>query len=350
MAPTRQRELSDRKAAILRALVRHYVRTGEPVGSEIIAGSSSLGVSPATIRNELAALEEMGYLTQPHTSAGRAPTDLGYRYFVDSLPGRQRLREQERQAIVHFFDEALSNVDEILRGTTQLLSRLTRYASLALAPRLRESAIVQAELVALGSGTLLLLVFDNGRVEKRIVEKPSGARDRDVERAFRAIVVAVRGKTLQEARESVSMRTQAANEPVERDLLTTVGEALNAIDEAAEAEHVLLGGVANIAAEEAFHRGEKLREIFETLERESEVLTLLRQAAAQPPVSVTIGRENPVTGMWEASMVAAPFTAGDRAIGTIGVVGPTRMDYASAISAVRAVAERLSAAVEALGG
>src|SRR5437762_6855614 len=121
----RQTDLSDRKAAILRALVRHYIRTGEPVGSEVLAQSSGLGVSSATIRNELAALEEMGYLTQPHTSAGRVPTDLGYRYFVDLLPSRTRLKDPERRAIVHFFGEALSDVDEILRGTTQLLAHLT---------------------------------------------------------------------------------------------------------------------------------------------------------------------------------------------------------------------------------
>src|SRR6266498_1178256 len=148
------RDLSERKAAILRALVRLYIRTGEPVGSEALAASAGLGVSPATIRNELASLEEMGYLTQPHTSAGRAPTDLAYRSYVDMLPARPRLRESERKAIVHFFDEALADVDDILRGTTHLLSRLTRYASLALAPSQRETAVARAELVRLGTATL----------------------------------------------------------------------------------------------------------------------------------------------------------------------------------------------------
>src|SRR5437660_7516040 len=124
-----QTQLSDRKAAILRALVRHYIHTVEPVGIEALATESGLSVSSATIRNELAALEEMGYLTQPHTSAGRIPTDAGYRYFVDTLPGTIRLRDPERREIVDFFGEALADVDEILRGTTHLLSRLTRYAS-----------------------------------------------------------------------------------------------------------------------------------------------------------------------------------------------------------------------------
>src|SRR6266545_2351269 len=172
-------ELTDRKADILRALVRHYIRTGEPVGSESLAGATGLRVSSATIRNELAALEELGYLTQPHPSAGRVPTDRAYRYYVDLLPARPRLREAERRAIVHFFDQALADVDAILRGTTHLLSNLTRYASLALAPSQRETAIARAELIRLGTASLLLVVFDTGHVEKRMVELPSDATDEE---------------------------------------------------------------------------------------------------------------------------------------------------------------------------
>ncbi|HEY3210678.1 MAG TPA: heat-inducible transcriptional repressor HrcA [Actinomycetota bacterium] len=340
------RELSDRKASILRALVRLYIRTGEPVGSEALASSAGLGVSSATIRNELASLEEMGYLTQPHTSAGRAPTDLAYRSYVDMLPARPRLRDSERKAIVHFFDEALADVDDILRGTTHLLSRLTRYASLALAPSQRETAIARAELVRLGTVTLLLVVFDTGQVDKRLIDLPAEATDDEVDGISRAMTDSFRGRTAAVARELAAERARRAEDP-ERAILSRVADALTSIDEAAEAEHVFLGGVANIAAEEAFNRRETLRQIYEALERESAVLVLLREAAANAPLGVMIGRENRMPEMWEASVVAAPFAAGG-AIGSIGVVGPLRMDYGAAISAVRAVAERLSAAVEAL--
>jgi heat-inducible transcriptional repressor len=339
-------ELSDRKATILRALVRLYIRTGEPVGSEALASSAVLGVSSATIRNELASLEEMGYLTQPHTSAGRAPTDLAYRSYVDMLPARPKLRDSERKAIVHFFDEALADVDGILRGTTHLLSRLTRYASLALAPSQRETAIARAELVRLGTATLLLVVFDTGQVEKRLVEMPTEATEEQVDGISRSMSESFRGKAAAAARDVATERARRAEEP-ERAILSRVADALKSIDEAAEAEHVFLGGVANIAAEEAFNRRETLRQIYEALERESAILGLLREAAANAPLGVMIGRENSMPEMWEASVVAAPFAAGG-AIGSIGVVGPLRMDYGAAISAVRAVAERLSAAVEAL--
>jgi len=338
-------ELSGRKAAILRALVKHYIRTGEPVGSEMLAQASGLHVSSATIRTELAALEELGYLTQPHTSAGRAPTDRAYRFFVDTLSGRTRMRETERRAVVAFFDEALSDVDEILRGTTHLLSRLTRYASLALAPRAHDSPIVRCELIGLGSATLLLVVFETGQVEKRMVELPDGLAAEDLDQLSRLAMELTRGKTLAESKRAIEERLRQTPDEV----LGRVGDALGLIEESGTAEHVVLGGVANIAAEEAFHRRESLQQVYEALERESAILGMLREAAVLEPLSVTIGRENTLPEMWEASVIAAPF-GGTGASGTIGVVGPTRMDYAAAISAVRVVAERLSAAVEALRG
>jgi heat-inducible transcriptional repressor len=344
----RTAELSPRKQAILRALVQAYIRTGEPIASEGLASASGLAVSSATIRNELAALEEMGYLAQPHTSAGRVPTDLAYRQYVNLLPVRTRLRDPERRAIVHFFDEALEDVDEILRGTTQLLSRLTRYASLALAPSARESAIVRSELIGLGSATLLLIVFDTGRVEKRMIDLPAGTTEDDIEEFSREMTSAFRGSPLTEAKKEAAHRARTAPQPI-RAVFSRVAHALGSIDEASESEHVLVGGAANIAAEEAFRQRETLRQIFEELERESEFLRLLREAADSPRVTVTIGQEDPVTGLWEASVIAAPYGVGGGPVGTIGVVGPTRMDYGAAISAVRAVAERLSAAVEALG-
>src|SRR5438874_7425854 len=224
-------ELTERKAAILRDLVHLYIRTGEAVGSEALAAFSKLGVSSATIRTELSTLEEMGYLTQPHTSAGRLPTELGYRYFVNMLPARSRLRDPERLAIVHFFDVALADVDEILKGTTQLLSRLTRYASLALVPGLRESAVARAELVRVGSGTLLLVVFEDGRVEKRLIEVPAEDSAEDVERLSTVLLEALAGQTLTEARAELSRRSGPAAQP-DRSILANVAEALGSIDEA----------------------------------------------------------------------------------------------------------------------
>jgi heat-inducible transcriptional repressor len=346
--------LSERKARILSALVGHYIRTGEPVGSEVLAAATGLQVSSATIRNELAALEEMGFLVQPHPSAGRVPTDLGYRHFVDALPTRVRLGEPERRAILGFFDDALADVDEILRGTTQLLSRLTRHASVALARNLRDGGIARLEVVSLGTNALLLVVFDTGQVEKRLLELPEDVAGEEAERISATLGAEVRGSTLAAVRASARERSDTARDERERRVLAELADALDSLAESVGSEHIQYGGVSNIAAEHAFERRETLRQIYEALERETELLALLRQTAVTPEaVRVTIGHENPVSGMWEATMIAAPFggvTGSANASGTIGVVGPTRMDYAAAIAAVRAVADRLSAAVQALDG
>src|SRR2546422_5184699 len=167
-------ELGQRKAAVLHTIVEEYVRTGEPVGSETIAEHAGLGVSSATIRNEMAALEELGYLSHPHTSAGRIPTDLGYRHYVDSLPAGGRLREAQRRAIVGFFAEAIMDLEEVLKGSVQLLSRLTQYAGLAVPPGASEEPIVQLELVDMGPTLLIPAIGQHGRVDKRVIDRPEG--------------------------------------------------------------------------------------------------------------------------------------------------------------------------------
>src|ERR671918_290535 len=172
MAEQQHSELGPRKAAVLRAVVEEYVRSGEPVGSETIAESSGLGVSSATIRNEMAALEEMGYLSHPHTSAGRIPTDSGYRHYVDTQPHGARLRDAHRRAIAGYFAEAIMDLEEVLKGSVQLLSRLTQYAGLAVPPGAAEEPVVRLELIDMGPTLLILAVGQHGRVDKRVIDRP----------------------------------------------------------------------------------------------------------------------------------------------------------------------------------
>src|SRR5207244_2639239 len=174
MADERKGELGPRKQAVLRAVVEEYVRTGEPVGSETVAERHNLGVSSATVRNEMSALEELGYLSHPHTSAGRAPTDLGYRRYVDSLP-HGRLRDAQRRAIADFFRRSAVDMEEVLVGATHLLSSLTQYAGLAAPRSSAEDRIARAELIELGSGLMVLVVGEHGRVYKAVTDRPEGA-------------------------------------------------------------------------------------------------------------------------------------------------------------------------------
>ncbi|MBI2238861.1 MAG: heat-inducible transcription repressor HrcA [Actinobacteria bacterium] len=342
-----QAELGARKTAVLRAVVEEYIRTGEPVGSETIAERHGLGVSPATIRNEMASLEELGYLSHPHTSAGRIPTDLGYRRYVDSLPPGGRLREAQRRAITGFFAETMLDLEEVLKGTTKLLSRLTQYAGLAVPPSLSEEAVLRVELIEVGSGLMILVVGQHGRVEKQVVDRPDGFDAHAAQSIERRLADSFRGKTLAEAR-ARALRLAGEAQTHERDLLLALADTLGDMQRGTRTEHVLVGGAANLADEAAHWRRETVRRLFEALERESEMLHLLRDVSADE-LSVTIGAEHPATGEWEAALVAAPFRAGESALGTIGVVGPTRMDYLSVMASVRAVARRLSELATELG-
>jgi heat-inducible transcriptional repressor len=345
-APQQTPGLGERKLAVLRAVVEEYVRSGEPVGSETIAEASGLGVSPATIRNEMAALEELGYLTHPHTSAGRIPTDLGYRRYVDTLPAGGRLREAQRRAVSAFFAETMFDLEEVLRGTTQLLSRMTQYAAVAVPPGSVDEPIARVELVDLGGAALLVLVVgQHGHVDKRMIDRPAKLDAQGVtalEKRLRAFA----GSTLPEA-QARALQLAGESPGPERRVLSDVAEAMREIHMGEGNEHVLVGGVANLADDAAKWRTDTIRRLFEALERESEMLELLRDVAAGD-LAVTIGAEHPTTGGWDASLVTAPFGTSDAHLGTIGIVGPTRMDYLSVMASVRAVAKRLSDLAEEL--
>jgi heat-inducible transcriptional repressor len=339
-------ELGQRKAAVLHAVVEEYVRTGEPVGSETIAEGAGIGVSSATIRNEMAALEELGFLSHPHTSAGRIPTDAGYRHYVDTLPARGRLKDVQRRAIASHFAEAILDLEEVLKGSVLLLSRLTQYAGLAVPPGASEEQLVRLELIDMGPTLMVLAVGQHGRVDKQVLDRPehwSEAAFHGTERKLKTL----EGHTYSAAQARL-LQQAATVRADEHDLLLMVADVLRLATRGDRSTHVVVGGVANLADEAQTWRRETLRRLFETLEREQEMLQVLQDVTTADDVNVTIGAEHPTTGEWEASIVTAPFKSGDINLGTIGIVGPTRMDYLSAMASVRAVARRLSDAATEL--
>jgi heat-inducible transcriptional repressor len=318
------------------------VATGEPVGSEAITERAKLGVSSATIRNEMAALEEQGYLSHPHTSAGRIPTDVGYRHYVDSLPSPTRLKDAQRRQIAAHFAEAILDLEEVLKGSVHLLSRLTQYAGLAVPPGPSDEHLVRLEVIDMGPTMLVLAVGQHGRVDKQVVDRPEHIDPADVEAAERSLD-AVRGVSYLDAQVSL-LRMAATETPGVHDVLLVAADVLRMATQGDRAGHVLVGGVANLTDDAQAWQRDTLRRLFETLEREQDMLRVLQDIAPADDVRVTIGEEHPTTGEWGASIVAAPFKAGEATVGTIGIVGPTRMDYLSAMTAVRAVARRLTEA------
>jgi heat-inducible transcriptional repressor len=326
--------LDDRKLAVLRAIVQDYVSTMEPVGSKSLVDRHHLDVSPATIRNDMAVLEEEGYIAQPHTSAGRIPTDQGYRLFVDRLSGVKPLSAAERRAIETFL-AGVYDLDDVVMRTVRLLAQLTRQVAVVQYPSLTRSVIRHVELVPLAPKRLLLvLITDTGRVEQRTVELPD-AIDEDAVTQLRAVLNAcLDGRRLTEVASVVAElpeRVQPGDRPNAAAIFSVILESLIERNE----EKVVVSGASNLTTAD-FSQG--LREVLESLEEQVVLMRLLGESADHASLTVRIGAENPVAGLRSTSLVAVGYGTGDQALARLGVLGPTRMDYPTAMGAVRAVA------------
>ena len=341
--------LDDRKALILRAIVSHYVRTGEPVASKTLVEGYKLRVSTATVRNDMMALEEAGFLYQPHTSAGRIPTDAGYRYFVDSWAADMRLPATESQQIRRFFGEPRWELEDSLRQTASLLSNLTHHAAVVFAPALDRSTVRHVELVRLASGrAMVVLVTDTGRVENHMLPVPEETTDRQID----AIAAQLNKIAVGSPLESVSGVIKEAEKSLPNelhDLTASIARVLRAEHETKEGERVFLEGASNIVDEQNFADLETVRQVIGALEHRRLVLEVLADALGSNQVSVRIGSENPVAEMQFCSVVTAPYGTESNALGSIGVVGPTRMDYRRTMAAVYEVSAHLGRMLTELG-
>jgi heat-inducible transcriptional repressor len=341
--------LEERKAAILRAIVQDYVRSGEPVGSRHLVEQWDLGVSAATVRSEMAALEEAGFIDQPHTSAGRVPTDKGYRYFVDALAGTASLTDEQRSILEDLLLGA-TDLEELLKRASGVLSRLTRFAALVAAPQLDRSRLRHVELVPLGARSVLaVFITDTGRVEKRMLDVAAPVADHDVHRARHAVNEAVAGLILAGVPDVVA-GVAAGAPPEVRALVDALAAAISdGLAAEPQAEPVIVGGTANIAGAGYFERLEQVKQVYEALEEQVVVWQVLRDTLAAGDPAVRIGSELPLVELAACSIVAKSYEAGGAA-GRIGVLGPTRMDYPQTIAAVQAVAASLEKALAELTG
>ena len=326
--------LDDRKLAVLRAIVEDFVSTGEPVGSKALVDRHHLDVSPATIRNDMSVLEEQGYIAQRHTSAGRIPTDKGYRLFVDKLSAIKPFSAAERRAIETFLAGAY-DLDDVVMRTVRLLAQLTRQVAVVQYPSLSKSSVRHVELVPLSDRRLLLvLITDTGRVEQRVVELPA-SYDEDSIMQLRAVLNACL-----DGRKLTDVASVVAELPdrVERRERANAAAVFSVILETLVGRHeekIIVGGASNLTAAD-FSQG--LREVLEALEEQVVLMRLLGESDDQSSVTVRIGAENESLGLRTASVVAVGYGSADRPLAKLGVVGPTRMDYPTAMGAVRAVA------------
>jgi heat-inducible transcriptional repressor len=328
--------LDDRKLDVLRAIVEDYVATQEPVGSKALVERHQLGVSPATVRNDMAVLEEEGYIRQPHTSAGRVPTDRGYRLFVDRLSRVKPLSPAERRAIERFLAGAL-DLDDVVHRTVRLLAQLTRQVAVVQYPSLSRSSVRHLELVPISTTrVMLVMIADTGRVEQRLVELPAPVHVDAVTDLRRLVNEKLVGKRLSEAPPLV----QALVEEVAPDARNTMATLATVLLETLVERHderIALAGRANLTRGGLLDFQGSLRPILEALEEEVILLKLLGEVDADT-LLIRIGDENEIDNLRSTSVVSTGYGPGATIVGGLGVLGPTRMDYPGTIATVRAVA------------
>lgn len=329
----------ERKLAVLRAIVEDYVSTEEPVGSKALVDRHKLGVSPATVRNDMAVLEEEGFIHQPHTSAGRVPTDKGYRLFVDRLTTVKPMSSAEKRAISTFLASAV-DLDDVVQRSVRLLAQLTQQVAVVQYPLLSGSTVRHVELVAMQPTRLLVvLILSTGRVEQRVTELPRELDEGALSQLRSRVLHAVTGVRIQEA---IAALNRLVYEGPDVDVSEIVAQSLaEAMSDHRSDERVAIGGTANLARfGDNFDTG--LRPLLEALEEHVVLLTLLGEAQTGGAVTVRIGHEGPISELSSTSVVATGYGPGQDALATLGVVGPTRMDYAGSMGAVRAVARYVS--------
>ena len=338
--------ISERPLEVLKAIVSDYIQSREPVGSKSLVERHAFGVSAATIRNDMAILEEEELIVAPHTSSGRVPTDKGYRMFVDRLSEVKPISNAERAAIEGFLSKS-SDLDETLGHTVRLLSQLTNQVALVQYPSLGRASVRHVELIAIDDKKLLLmLISDSGRIQQQVVDVPGGYDLLAIEKLRNILNDSVAGKPLSKVPETLkAIRTKLSSS--DQKVTEKIVAELNLMVEANSQEKVLLAGTSNLARREQDFPG-SISPVLEAIEEQVVLLKLISgMQADQHGVSLSIGRENSIDALSNTSVVVSGYESSGSEIAKVGVIGPTRMDYSSNIGAVRAVARYLT---QSLGG
>ncbi|HYI66634.1 MAG TPA: heat-inducible transcriptional repressor HrcA [Candidatus Limnocylindrales bacterium] len=331
-------ELTDRQRTVLRAVVEDYVLTAVPVGSRALLGRYAMGVSPATVRSAMAELEALGLLSHPHTSAGRVPSDLGYRLYVESLMREAELDQADRLMIRHQFSQVQLTSNEWLRLAASILAGSTRSAAVVTPARSRRARFGHVQLVALADGTrMLVLVLGDGNVVQRRLDRPALQRElpdsaldqEELDRAAAALNAELAGLSAPQVRRRAA-KLPALAARIAADVASLVEDADSVV-----VEDVFTDGIVNVLEQPEFAEGSKLRPVLEALQRSDFLEQLVPVLTRSGGVHVIIGRENTNDAMQEVSLVFAPYGTPDQALGLLGVLGPTRMRYPRAIPTVR---------------
>ncbi len=332
--------LSKRKRKILRAIVRSYIRSAEPIGSRTIARHYLVGLSPATIRNEMADLEDMGYLEQPHTSAGRIPSQQGYRFYVDSLMEVIPLSKEDVLSIEKTLYQArVEDIEKLMREISRILSSITRYTSFVMGPVIKKTVIKQFKILPLEEGRgLVVLLTDTGLVKHKVIRLPRSLPKQELEKVVSCLNASFSGLTIDSINTSflTEVKFNLLNQVEILDETFHLIKDINAMEEV----NLFLGGTANILSQPEFRDIDRVRSLLALFE-EKTLLGRLLGSIYPEGIEVHIGDENKLVEIKDCSLVVATYRIDEKTVGTIGVLGPTRMEYARVIAMLEYLVEKL---------
>jgi heat-inducible transcriptional repressor len=346
--PSNEEALNERSQHLLKLLVEHYIRDGQPVGSRTLSRDLGMNLSAATIRNVMADLEELGFVTSPHTSAGRIPTDKGYRFFVDTLLKFQPLEDEKIAAIQTRFGEFSADHKALVAAASQMLSSVTRLAGVVTLPRQSHSALSQIEFVPLSDNRVLAIMVVNGReVQNRIVQLDRHYSADELRRASNYLNQEFGGKELSAVREHLLAQLKETRESLNQVMLDAIHLAQHVVGIppiTGRMEYVM-AGETNLMNFAELSNVEKLRRLFEAFTQQRDILHLLDQSLRAEGVQIFIGQESGYTILDNCSVVTAPYTLDNEVVGVLGVIGPTRMAYERVIPIVDITAKLLGSAL-----
>jgi len=335
--------LSERKQQILRSVVVNYIKTAEPVGSRTVARSYKMGLSSATIRNEMADLEDLGYLVQPHTSAGRIPSQLGYRYYVDNLMDLDDLSADDELAISSSLSTGkMREIEQIINNSARVLSSATNQTSLIMGPQFRKSAFHQLRILPLDEKRgLVVLITDTGFIKNKVIDMQQQLSQAELHQVVSYLNHKLYGLTIDQ------VTTSLINE-LKRDLfkrLEILEQAFILLEESLKEEkqiRVFLGGTTNILNQPEFKDVDKIRRMLNLFEQEPLLFKILEDTSSEDNIVVSIGAENEYEDIQECTLITGTYKIHDKTLGTVGVLGPIRMDYKRVISVMRRLVDYLN--------
>ena len=332
--------LNDRKIQILQAIINDYIETAEPVGSRTIAKKYNLGISSATIRNEMSDLEEMGLILQPHASSGRIPSDMGYRLYVDHLMQQKELSVDEQKYLQSVISRDINQIDYLMEETAKALSLLTNYTTFISEPVGQRTRIKQIRLLPLDSASLLLVIATGDNfIKNHVIKMDSVPSEEKIFYMGICLNRVLQGCALNEIDGAVISRMQAELQEYQ-ELLEPILKAIEITMRAAEKVQVHMSGARNMLAFPEFSVIQKAKSLFQTLEENDVLVTMLEESKGND-IQILIGSENTVQGMKDCSVITATYKMGDNTRGTIGIVGPTRMDYSQVISVLNGMVQNI---------